>query len=76
VLRQLRLLELQGRCLGGRFVAGATGEQFALPAAVQMLRPDDPTPLEIPACDPLNYSGILTSTPRVRPGLDVRLHIA
>jgi len=76
VLRQLRLLELQGRCLGGRFVAGATGEQFALPAAVQMLRPDDPTPLEIPACDPLNYSGILTPTPRVRPGLDVRLEIA
>ncbi len=38
VLRAARLRELRGTLHGGRFVAGITGEQFALPAAVPLLR--------------------------------------
>jgi ATP-dependent Lhr-like helicase len=38
VLRSLRAMELQGKARGGRFVAGWTGEQFAAPEAVALLR--------------------------------------
>jgi len=34
----LRRLEAQGEIRGGRFVAGLTGEQFARPEAVDLLR--------------------------------------
>lgn len=44
LLRSLRALELSGEARGGRFVAGFSGEQFALPMAVSMLRAQrDPT---------------------------------
>ena len=35
LLRVLRRLEARGDIRGGRFVAGVSGEQFALPEAVQ-----------------------------------------
>jgi len=38
LLRCCRMLELRGEIRGGRFVAGADGEQFALPDAVALLR--------------------------------------
>jgi ATP-dependent Lhr-like helicase len=38
LLRAARLRELRGTLLGGRFVAGVFGEQFALPEAVPLLR--------------------------------------
>ncbi len=38
LLGQLRLMEARGQVRGGRFVAGLAGEQFALPAALDMLR--------------------------------------
>ena len=38
VLVSLRRLEARGEIRGGRFVAGAVGEQFALPEAVDALR--------------------------------------
>ncbi len=38
LLRVLRRLEARGDIRGGRFVAGVSGEQFALPEAVKMLR--------------------------------------
>jgi ATP-dependent Lhr-like helicase len=38
LLRSLRTMELQGKARGGRFVAGWSGEQFALPEAVALLR--------------------------------------
>ena len=38
LLRVYRRLEARGEIRGGRFVAGFSGEQFALPDAVGMLR--------------------------------------
>ena len=38
LLRVLRRLEARGDIRGGRFVAGISGEQFALPEAVELLR--------------------------------------
>jgi ATP-dependent Lhr-like helicase len=64
--RVYRRLELRGEIRGGRFVAGFSGEQFALPEAIALLRrlrrqgPRSPISL-IPA-DPLNFEGILTPT--------------
>jgi ATP-dependent Lhr-like helicase len=67
-----RRLELQGRVRGGRFVAGFSGEQFALPEALhalRTLRKNQPTgeSIRFSAADPLNLSGVLTPGPRVRP---------
>ena len=42
LLRSLRAMELRGDVRGGRFVTGWTGEQYALPAAVVMLRASRP----------------------------------
>ncbi len=65
-----RRLEARGEIRGGRFVAGVSGEQFALPEAVGSLRSArrrEPTGrlLSISAADPLNLTGIVTPGPRV-----------
>ena len=67
-----RRLELRGKVRGGRFVAGFSGEQFALPEALdalRSLRKSQPAgeSVRISAADPLNLSGSLTPGPRVRP---------
>ncbi len=71
LVRVLRRLELQGEVRGGRFVAGVDGEQFALPAAVDVLRAsrrqDAGDPIDVCAADPLNFKGILTPDARVAP---------
>jgi ATP-dependent helicase Lhr and Lhr-like helicase len=66
-----RRLEARGEIRGGRFVAGMSGEQFALPEAVERVREmrrsgRDGRLLSISAVDPLNLTGILTSDERVR----------
>jgi ATP-dependent Lhr-like helicase len=66
-----RRLEARGEIRGGRFVSGVSGEQFALPDAVDRLRevrrtPPDDTLLTISAADPLNLHGILTAGERIR----------
>src|SRR6185312_6436811 len=60
--RVLRRLEARGDIRGGRFVASVTGEQFALPDAVTMLRetrrsPASDTWIAVSAADPLNLVG-------------------
>jgi ATP-dependent Lhr-like helicase len=67
----LRRLEARGEIRGGRFVAGMSGEQFALPRAVERLREVRRTPpsgqqMAISAADPLNLAGIITAGERVR----------
>jgi ATP-dependent Lhr-like helicase len=67
-----RTWEAQGRLRGGRFLAGPTGEQFALPEAVEALRAVrrsgvDEAPVVISAADPLNLAGILLPGSRVSP---------
>jgi hypothetical protein len=66
-------LELRGEVRGGRFVSGFTGEQFALPEAVESLRAlrrspsGERVPHEIKICgaDPLNLIGVILPGPRV-----------
>jgi ATP-dependent Lhr-like helicase len=70
VLWALRRLEARGTIRGGRFVNGFVGEQYALPAAIDMLRSvrkasRDGETVHLSAADPLNLVGILTSGPRV-----------
>ncbi len=71
LLRVYRSLEARGAIRGGRFVAGFTGEQFALPEAVDALRAVRRAPregaerIEVSAADPLNLVGILTPGARV-----------
>ncbi|MFL5272047.1 MAG: DEAD/DEAH box helicase [Anaeromyxobacteraceae bacterium] len=66
-----RRREARGELRGGRFVGGFSGEQFALPGAVDALRAVRRAPregrerVELCAADPLNLVGILTPGPRV-----------
>ena len=65
LLRVFRRLESRGEIRGGRFVAGFSGEQFALPDAVGLLRETRRRPasgafVSISGADPLNLVGILT----------------
>jgi ATP-dependent Lhr-like helicase len=66
-----RRLEARGEIRGGRFVAGMSGEQYALPDAVERLReirrtPADDRLVTISAADPLNLTGIVTAGERLR----------
>jgi ATP-dependent Lhr-like helicase len=62
LLRVYHRLEARGEIRGGRFVAGLSGEQFALPEAVGALRQvrrqaPDAEMLALSASDPLNLVG-------------------
>jgi ATP-dependent Lhr-like helicase len=66
----LRRLEARGEIRGGRFVAGFSGEQFALPEAIGPLRDARRKAqaneyVSLSAADPLNLVGILTPGTRV-----------
>jgi ATP-dependent Lhr-like helicase len=68
--RVYRRLEARGEIRGGFFVAGVSGEQFALAEAIGLLRTirkAEPKGewIAISAADPLNLSGILTPGSRV-----------
>jgi ATP-dependent Lhr-like helicase len=70
LLRVYRRLEARGEIRGGRFVAGFSGEQYALPEAVGLLRETRRRPatgewISLSAADPLNLAGILTPGPRL-----------
>ena len=65
LLRAYRRLEARGDIRGGRFIAGFSGEQFALPDAVGLLREvrrkeDTGAWVSVSGADPLNLAGILT----------------
>jgi ATP-dependent Lhr-like helicase len=69
--RVYRRLEARGEIRSGRFVSGMSGEQFALPDAVERLRevrriPADGALVTISAADPLNLAGIVTTGERIR----------
>jgi ATP-dependent Lhr-like helicase len=91
LLRVYRRLEARGEIRGGRFVAGFSGEQYAAPEAVPLLRairrkPKTEQLVSISAADPLNLIGIVTPGARVpalagnrvlyRDGVPVAAHIA
>jgi ATP-dependent Lhr-like helicase len=64
VLRVLRRLEARGEVRGGRFVGGFSGEQYALPEAVGLLRGarregEKGHLVAVSAADPLNLVGLI-----------------
>ncbi|HLQ55754.1 MAG TPA: DEAD/DEAH box helicase [Streptosporangiaceae bacterium] len=70
ILWAFRRMEARGIIRGGRFVAGFSGEQFAHPDAVDVLRAvrkQQPTsePVQISAADPLNLTSIVLPGPRI-----------
>jgi ATP-dependent Lhr-like helicase len=70
LLRFYHRLEARGEIRGGRFVAGISGEQFALPEAIGMLRAirragAQDSLISVSAADPLNLVGIIIPGPRI-----------
>jgi ATP-dependent helicase Lhr and Lhr-like helicase len=70
VLMCCRRLEARGEIRGGRFVAGFSGEQYATPEAIGLLRdvrrkPPSQQYLSVSAADPLNLIGIITPGTRL-----------
>jgi len=70
VLWALRRMEARGTIRGGRFVSGFSGEQYALPEAVDALRAVRKTAragetVTVSAADPLNLVGIVLPGPRM-----------
>ena len=91
LVRVWRRLEARGEIRGGRFIAGATGEQFALPDAIASMRavrrqPPDATLVCLSASDPANLLGSVLTGPKVarvagsrvlfRDGLAIGLSVA
>ncbi len=78
LLRVYRQLEARGEIRGGRFIAGLSGEQFALPEAIPLLRrarsrERDGNKVVIAANDPLNLIGILGESTRVSAVIGTRI---
>ena len=72
LLPVLRRMEARGLIRGGRFVSGFTGEQFARPEALDLLRAVRRTgeagaEVQVPGADPLNLAGIILPGTRVSP---------
>ncbi len=70
VVRALRRFEARGLALGGRFVAGLAGEQYALGDAAELLgkvrtSAGDGSELVVAGTDPLNVTGTVLPGPRV-----------
>ena len=70
LVRVYRRLEARGEIRGGRFIAGVTGEQFALPDAIATMRavrrqPPDETLVCLSASDPANLLGTVLAGPKV-----------
>ena len=68
--RIYRRLEARGEIRGGYFVGGVSGEQFALPEAIGLLRSirkssSNHELVTLSAADPLNLQGILTPGARI-----------
>ena len=91
LLRCLRRLEARGEVRGGRFVAGLSGEQFAAPEAIGLLRDmqkraHDGAWISLSGADPLNLVGVLSPGAKLpaltgnrvlyRDGLPIALQVA
>jgi ATP-dependent helicase Lhr and Lhr-like helicase len=70
VLWAFRRMEARGTIRGGRFVTGFSGEQYAHPDAIDILRavrkkPRSGEQIAISASDPLNLTGVVLPGPRI-----------
>lgn len=64
IVKTLRRMELKGELRGGRFIAGTSGEQYALPETIEALRKVRKTEktedlVAVSAVDPCNLLGIV-----------------
>lgn len=78
LLRVYHRLEARGEIRGGRFIAGLSGEQFALPDAIGALRavrkrPHDGALVSLSALDPLNLVGTVLVGDKVPRQLGARV---
>ena len=79
LVRMLRRLEARGEVRGGRFVHGFSGEQFALPEAVESLRAtrdlahDDV--VTVAASDPMNLVGVVVPGERASAVAGRKVHL-
>jgi ATP-dependent Lhr-like helicase len=76
--RVYRRLEARGEIRGGRFVTGMSGEQFALPDAIERLREirrsgANDRLITISGADPLNLTGIVAGDERIRASASTRI---
>jgi ATP-dependent Lhr-like helicase len=76
--RVYRRLEARGEIRSGRFVTGMSGEQFALPFAVEQIREVRRLPatghlVAVSGADPLNLAGIVTAGERIRAASRTRI---
>ena len=70
LLHVYQRLEARGEIRGGRFIAGLSGEQFALPEAVALLRgirraPHDGALIAVCGADPLNLVGSIVAGDKI-----------
>ena len=70
LVRTYRRLEARGEIRGGRFIAGLSGEQFALPEAIAQMRlvrrrPPEDSLVCLAATDPANLLGSIVPGPKV-----------
>jgi ATP-dependent Lhr-like helicase len=69
LLNILRRLEARGEIRGGRFISGFSGEQYALPEAMDSLRAarnrDCSAIIPVSAADPMNLAGIVIPGDRI-----------
>ena len=70
LVRVYRRLEARGEIRGGRFIAGLSGEQYALPDAIALMRQMRRQPLDgalvcLAAADPANLLGTMLPGPKV-----------
>jgi len=78
LLRVYHRLEARGEIRGGRFIAGLSGEQFALPEAVAAMRAvrkreHDGALISLSALDPLNLVGTVLAGDKVPRQLGARV---
>ena len=70
LLRVYQRMEARGEIRGGRFIAGLSGEQFALPEAIGLLRgirrkPEEGEMVAVCGADPLNLVGAIVAGEKV-----------
>lgn len=70
IVRVLRRMEARGEVRGGYFVTGMSGEQYALPEALALLRRHRGAPtrevlVALSAADPLNFTGTILAGERI-----------
>jgi ATP-dependent Lhr-like helicase len=70
LLRVYQRMEARGEVRGGRFIAGLSGEQFALPEAIGLLRgirrkPEEGEMVAVCGADPLNLVGAVLAGEKV-----------